>query len=445
MTSSPTERSFRALVIDDEQSVRAFVAEVLRADGWNVSQSPSMEEALGQLNEAPSIIFCDAKLAGANGYSVLRNFKEKLPDTKVVLVSNHGGGLLDARAFGAYDYLVKPFRTELQLLSQMLREQLERAQKISSARRTPAYYSGIELAGRSHAFLEVMKHVVRVSDTILPVLLTGEYGTGKELVAAAIHLRSARAERPFIVVKCATIPEAMDVNPWQSADGGTVFFDEIAELSSSLQAKLVGDLQSVELRVIAATNRDLEREVAAGRFRTDLFYRLNPVSIALPPLRERREDISPLAQSFADRIYSLSPGVQFSPEALELMVRYNWPGNIRELENAVVRAAGLSDGTVRVKDLPQRVRQHLGRLSEVGANGVSDQSEVEDWVQLSEIEGRYVARVLEHTRGNKQAAARVLGVDRKTLDRMIKRHHIETRSLRARTSTAAANSTQNHN
>ena len=444
MTNSPTEGSFRALVIDDEQPLRAFVAEVLRSDGWNVSQSPSMEEALEQIHEAPLVVFCDDKLAGANGYSVLRTFKENLPDTKVVLVSNHGGGLLDARAFGVYDYLVKPFRTELQLLSQMLREQLEGARKNSSVRRTPAYYSDIELAGRSHAFLEVMKHVTRVSDTNVPVLLTGEDGTGRELIGAAIHLRSARAERPFIVVKCATILESMDVNPWERADGGTVFFDEITEMSSSLQARLVGELQNVELRVIAATNRDLEREVAAGRFRTDLFYRLNPVSITLPPLRERREDIPPLAQSFADRIYSLSPAVKFSTEALELMVRYNWPGNIRELENAVVRAVGLSDGTVRVKDLPQRLRQYSGRLSEIVATNGTDQPEVDDWVPLSEIQGRYVARVLEHTRGNKQAAARVLGVDRKTLDRMIKRHHIESRSFRTKTSTAAANSTSNN-
>jgi DNA-binding NtrC family response regulator len=441
MTNSPTAGYFRALVIDDEQSVRAFVAEVLSADGWNVSQSPSMEDALEQFHKAPAVVFCDDKLAGANGYNVIRAFKENLPDTKVVLVSNHGGGVLDARAFGAYDYLVKPFRTELQLLSQMLREQLDRAQKTSSARHTAAYYSDLELAGRSHAFLEVMKHVVRVSETNLPVLLTGESGTGKELVAVEIHQRSARAERPFIVVKCATTSEAMDLNPWEKAGGGTVFFEEITKMSSSLQAKLVEQLQSDDLRVIAATDRDLEREVAAGRFRTDLFYRLNPVSIALPPLRERREDIPPLAQSFADRVHFLRPAVTFSPEALELLVRYNWPGNIRELETTVVRAVGLSDGTVRVKDLPQRLRQLSSRSSEAGANGVADHSEVEDWVPLSEIEGRYVAKVLEHTRGNKQAAARVLGVDRKTLDRMIKRHHIETRSLRARTSTAAANST----
>jgi DNA-binding NtrC family response regulator len=283
---------------------------------------------------------------------------------------------------------------------------------------------------------DVMKHVARVSPTNLPVLLTGEHGTGKELVAAEIHRRSARAERSFIVVKCASVPQAMDEKPWARADGGTVFFDEITEMSSSLQAKLAEELQSVEMRVIAATNRDLEREVAGGRLRTDLFYRLNAVSIALPPLRERREDIPSLAQSFADRVYSLSPPVKFSPEVLELLVHYKWPGNIRELENAVVRAMGLSDGTIRVSDLPQRVRQYSGRSSE----GITGEPEIENWVPLSEVEGRYVARVLEHTRGNKQAAARILGVDRKTLDRMIKRHHIETRSLRARTSIAAANS-----
>ena len=290
---------------------------------------------------------------------------------------------------------------------------------------------------------KVMKHVARVSNTNLPVLLTGEFGTGKELVAAAIHLRSARADRPFVVVKGATIPEAIAITPWERADGGTVFFDEITDMSSSLQAKLIAELQSVHLRVIAATNRDLELEVAAGRFRKDLFYRLNPVSIMLPSLRERQEDIPSLAQGFADRVYSLSPASKFSTEALELMVRYNWPGNIRELENAVVRAVAMCNGTVHVKDLPQRLRQYSGEQSEEGpTNGVNDQSEVKDWVPLSEIEGRYVAQVLEHTRGNKQAAARILGVDRKTLDRMIKRHHIETRSLRARakTSTAAANS-----
>ena len=189
---------------------------------------------------------------------------------------------------------------------------------------------------------------------------------------------------------------------------------------------------TVNVRVIAASNRNVDQEVAAGRFRNDLFYRLNAVSIVLPPLRERPEDIPPLAQSFADRVYSLSPPVKFSPEALALLERYSWPGNIRELENAVVRAVAMCDGTIRVKDLPQRVRNYTQKHAENGAsNGAATvERPPEEWVPLSEIEARYVAQVLQHTGGNKQAAARVLAVDRKTLDRMIKRHHIDSERVR---------------
>jgi DNA-binding NtrC family response regulator len=238
---------------------------------------------------------------------------------------------------------------------------------------------------------------------------------------------------------------------FQRADGGTVFLDEITETNSSFQIKLLSALQSgeirrvgsnqtqhVNVRVIAASNRDVEKEVAAGRFRNDLHHRLNAVSIMLPPLRERPEDVPPLAQSFVDRVYSLSPPVKFSAEALTLLEQYDWPGNICELENAVVRAVAMCDGTIRPRDLPQRVREYSGEsFAEVEENAMDettngvDQAN-EEWVPLSEIEGRYVAKVLGHTRGNKQAAARVLRVDRKTLDRMIKRHNIETHSSRER-------------
>ena len=318
--------------------------------------------------------------------------------------------------------------------------------------------------GRSQAFIEVMKQVGRVSNTNLPVLLTGESGTGKELVASAIHHRSGRADKPFVAVNCGAIPaELIEAELfghvkgsftgadrdrrglWEEADGGTVFLDEITETTPSFQVKLLRALQmgeirrvganqtmKVNVRVIAASNRIVDEEVAAGRFRNDLFYRLNAVSIVLPPLRERPEDIPPLAQSFADRVYSLSPPVKFSPEALALLERYSWPGNIRELENAVVRAVAMCDGTIRVKDLPQRVRNYTQKHAENGAsNGAATvERRPEEWVPLSEIEGRYVAQVLQHTGGNKQAAARVLAVDRKTLDRMIKRHHIDSEKVR---------------
>jgi len=469
MTEKASEVSFDALVIDDERQVREFVTTVLRGEGWKVSQSPSAEDAFGRVHEAPwAVVFCDVMLGGANGYSVLRHFKEKLPETRVVLMTGHGSaaGALDATAFGAYDYLLKPFGPEeLQSLSHALLEQLaERPQRSSPARRTAAYHSDIELVGRSQAFIEVMKQVGRVSNTNLPVLLTGESGTGKELVASAIHHRSGRSDKPFVAVNCGAIPaELIEAELfghvkgsftgaerdrrglWEEADGGTVFLDEITETTQSFQVKLLRALQmgeirrvgsnqtqKVNVRVIAASNRNVEEEVAAGRFRNDLFYRLNAVSIVLPPLRDRSEDIPPLAQSFADRVYSLNPPVKFSSEALALLERYSWPGNIRELENAVVRAVAMCDGTIRAKDLPQRVRIYTQKTSDSnnGQAAANNGAVPEEWVPLSEIEGRYVEQVLEHTRGNKQAAARVLAVDRKTLDRMIKRHHIDSEKAR---------------
>jgi DNA-binding NtrC family response regulator len=464
MTNSQAERTFKVLVIDDDNYVREFVSDILRGDGWKVSQSASTEDALEQIPEmAWPVVFCDVKLAGADGYNALHTFKEKLPDSRVVLMTGHGNiaGALDPTAFGVYDYWLQRFGAEeLQLLSQALQEQLTcRNKRTSPARRTAACHPDLELVGRSQALIEVMKQVRRVSSTNVPVLITGESGTGKEIVASTIHNRSARAYRPFIAVDCrAFAADLIEAKLWQEAQGGTLFLHDVTETTFSFQATLLRALQMDEIqrpgshhstlgdvRVIAASNRDVEREVAAGRFRNDLFERLNGASIALPPLRERREDIPPLAQSFANRVYTLSPPVKVSVEALTVLERYNWPGNIRELEHAVVRAATMCEGTVRVSDLPERIRQY-SMADITRTNGSGHQVEHDELVPLSRIQGRYVTRVLEHTRGNKQAAARLLGVDRKTLDRMIKRHHIETNSLRARARppAGAANSITHH-
>jgi two-component system, NtrC family, response regulator AtoC len=320
----------------------------------------------------------------------------------------------------------------------------------SPARRWAASHFDIEVLGRSQAFIDVIKQVERVSNNSLPVLLTGESGTGKAIVASAIHHRSSRADQPFITVNCGAMSaesiEAELFGHAQAGDGGTVFLTEITQITPPAQARLlriiqVGEIRSdasehtrkVNVRVIAASDRDIEQEVAAGRFRSDLYSRLNALSIVLPPLRKRPEDIAPLAQSIADRIYSLNPPVKFAPDALALLERYSWPGNIRELENVVVRAVALCDGAIRARDLPQRVRNHSPRQADAGTSqSAASDVHAEEWVPLSEIEGRYVAQVLEHTRGNKQAAARVLAVDRKTLDRMIKRHHIDSGKARRR-------------
>jgi two-component system, NtrC family, response regulator AtoC len=455
-----------ALVIDDDPQVCRFVSAVLAEDGWDVCEAESAERAFEMLQERDwSLVVCDVFLGDANGFDVLRRFKQALPETPVILMTGHGSaaGALDATAFGAYDYLLKPFGVEaLRSLLEAVRERTRhRATRHVIRKRDagPVYLSDIDLVGRSEAFIEVMKHVGRVAATGLPVMITGETGTGKEVVAAALHRRSRRAAKAFVAVNCGAIPAELIESElfghvkgaftgahgdrrglWEEADGGTIFLDEITETTPAFQVKLLrvlqeGDVRRVgsnqtrrlDVRVVAASNRDVEREVEAGRFRQDLFYRLNAVTIHLPPLRERREDVFPLAGSFAERVWSLNPACTFSQEALRLLEQYDWPGNIRELENAVVRAVALCGGVVRPEDLPDRIRNYRPAADEQEAGAAPAEATAEapeEWPTLSEVEGRYVARVIEHTRGNKLAAARLLGVDRKRLDRMLKRHQI---------------------
>lgn len=454
-----------ALVIDDDPQMRKFVCEVLRDDGWQLTEAESAEQAFGLMDEGRwSVVFCDVILGGADGFTVLKRFKEEQPGAKVVLMTGDGNasGALDATSFGAFDYLLKPFGPEeLQSLSRALREQLPShpSRRTRTARGNSGYQADVGLLGRSESFISVMKQVGRVAATNLPVLLTGESGTGKEVVASSLHRHSTRAEQPFVAVNCGAISAELIESElfghvkgsftgadrdrrglWEEADQGTVFLDEITETTRAFQVKLLRALQQgeirrvgsnhtqrVDVRVIAASNRDVGEEVETGRFRKDLFYRLNAVSIRLPPLRERPEDILLLAKSFAERVYSLSPEVKFSFEALELLERYPWPGNIRELENAVVRATAICDGTIRVKDLPEPVQLYCKLRANGGATSAKGETApeaAEDWTSLSVIEGRYVERVLKQTHGNKQAAARILDIDRKTLDRMIKRHNL---------------------
>jgi two-component system response regulator AtoC len=387
------------------------------------------------------LVLCDVLLGDANGFQVLRRFKEELPDTQVVLMTGHGTalGALDATAFGAYDYLLKPFGADelLSLLHAVRERHVNRARgRVIKQRGSPGNYtSDIDLIGRSEVFIQVMKQVGRVASTNLPVLITGESGTGKEVVASALHRRSQRAAKPFVAVNCGAIPAELIESElfghvkgaftgahsdraglWEEADGGTIFLDEITESAPAFQVKLlrvlqegeirrVGSNQSqrVDVRVIAASNRDVEKETAAGRFRQDLFYRLNAVSIHLPPLRDRKEDIFPLASSFAERVWSLNRAASFSPEALHLLEHYPWPGNIRELENAVVRAVALCGGEVRPDDLPEQIRRYRASSHEGEVQPWTDSAapQNERWLTLAEVEANYVKRVLDHTKGNK--------------------------------------------
>ena len=477
----------KALVIDDNELVRSNVAEVLRAEGWEVCEAESAERAFEMLVGGGEwgLVFCDVRLSDkseSEGYAVLRRFVEEQPEAQIVLMTGHGSaaGALDAVSSGAYDYLMKPFENEDVLrIAQAVRRSIEKRERPGTTGElppTPVYTSDIDLIGVSSAFVEVMKLVGRVAATNLPVLITGESGTGKEVVARALHRRSRRAARPFVAVNCGAIPSelieselfghvrgsftgATSDRPglFEEADGGTVFLDEITETTPAFQVKLLRALQegeirrvgsnntvSVDVRVIAATNREVEQEMKEGRFRQDLFYRLNAVTLRLPPLRERREDIMPLARHFAARAAraGLAP-VSFSRDASLALVAYDWPGNIRELENAVIRAVALCDRAVRPEDLPERVRDALASAAAARAHGAQEadghdsvpdsrggRHEEEPLLSLSELEGRHIARVLAHTGGNKQAAARVLGIDRTTLQRMIKRHGLDLNGLR---------------
>jgi DNA-binding NtrC family response regulator len=364
--------------------------------------------------------------------------------------------MLAAMSAGVYDYLLKPLNTEeLQKLAGSLRERLNADERTVLSRKcqNPEPSSPI---GCSRAFLEVIKQAGRVAATDLPVLITGESGTGKEILASTLHQRSCRSEKPFVAVNCAAIPAELIESElfghvkgsftgadrdrpglWEQAAGGTLFLDEITETSLAFQVKLLRTLQQGEIRrigsnhtqvldvrVIAASNRDVEQEVKAGRFRQDLFYRLNAVSLVLPPLRERTEDIPLLTQTFMQNV-SPKSGVSLAKAALEVLCRYDWPGNVRELQNAIVSSVAICDGVIGVQHLPERI-QHFARVADESNPGsVSNMAESQnEWPTLAVVEGDYVASVLRHTNGNKQAAARLLEIDRKTLDRMIKRHRI---------------------
>lgn len=452
-----------ALVVDDEPQLRELIAEVLNENGWAVEQAASGEDAIELIGEKKfDLVFCDVMLGAADGYDVLRRFTAEQPVAKVVLMTGRGSaaGALEATSIGAFDYLLKPFSVDDVIrLAELARSQIRLRDlegETPTERAENIYSNEIPLIGRSPKFVECLKMVGRVAASDLPVLVTGESGTGKEIVASAIHQRSTRRDSPFVVVNCGAIPVDLieselfghvkgsftgasgdRVGLWEQADGGTIFLDEVTETSALFQVKLLRTLQlgeirrvgsnrtiKIDARVIAATNRNIEAEVADGRFRQDLMYRLNAVTICLPSLRERAEDIQLLAEHFASEARrSGAPAIRFSASALELMKRYPWPGNVRELENSVLHAASMTDDVVYPEHLPERIRQFDhemfvgGDIGEPTFTGSSNGM----LAPLAQIEAAYVAKVLAHTGGNKQAASRILQIDRKTLTRILAR------------------------
>jgi two-component system response regulator AtoC len=438
------------LVVDDDAVARQLLAEALQKEGYDVDIAGGGADAiaLGRRKRF-DVVLTDIKMGEVDGLAVLRDFRQRSPETAIVLLTAFGSmdGAVEAIKQGAYDYLAKPFKKEdIKLVVRRSLEHSRLVRENARIREELRERHGSPLIGSSPAMLEVYTLVARVSPGKSTVLLEGESGTGKELVARAIHTNSPRRDRPFMPVNCAALTETLLESElfghekgaftgavaakrglFEAADQGTLFLDEIGDIGQALQVKLLRVIQEqevrhvggtasikVDVRIVAATNRDLARMVKEGKFREDLFYRLNVVRIVLPPLRERREDIPMLAHHFLQKFSSANgqPVRGFVPETMALLERYHWPGNVRELENVVERTVSLAPGPlIMPDDLPEAVRK-----AETGPAGGN-----ESLLSLDEVEKRHLNRVLRETDGNKVRAAKILGIDRRTLYRMAER------------------------
>ncbi|HYL11238.1 MAG TPA: sigma-54 dependent transcriptional regulator [Candidatus Acidoferrales bacterium] len=461
------ELRIRFLIVDDEQSIRRLCMTIGGNLGFACSEAESAEAALAALEtQAPDIVVTDLKLPNLSGVDLLRQIKAILPRSEVAIMTGHGSieSAVDAMKLGAYDYIEKPFRVEkLRLLLQRMAEKVRLVTENQFLRdrvNTEQDLDGI--VGSSAKIQDVLRMIARLKDTRTPVLISGESGTGKELVARAIHFRGSQAELPFVAVDCGSlVPTLMEselfgyekgaftgalktkAGLFQAANGGTIFLDEIGELPLEMQAKLLRVLQekeirpvgsnekvSVDVRVIAATNRDLETAYRAGTFRKDLYFRLNVVTVHLPSLRERRSDIPMLVHCFLDR-YAPGDPLQVTPAAMKSLLQYDWPGNVRELENCIARGVTLGDRrTIDLADLPPAIR------GEQSSSPSADSGPLPA-TALDEMERMTILRVFEQAKGDKALAGKMLGISRATLYRKLKRYSIQVKQSHGDVETGA--------
>src|SRR5437660_2746221 len=386
------EMKTRLLVVDDEQSIRRLCMTIGNTLGYLCTEAESAEAALGRLeSDAPDLILTDLKLPAMSGVELLKQTKRLLPHAEIAIMTGHGSmeSVVDAMKLGAYDYIEKPFRVEkMRLLLQRMSEKVHLVTENEFLRERVTAADNLDgIIGTSAHIQDVMRMISRLKDTRTPVLVSGESGTGKELVARAIHFRGSMAQTPFVAVDCGSlVPTLMEselfgyekgaftgamrskAGLFQAASGGTIFLDEIGELPLEMQAKLLRVLQEkevrpvgsnqrtkVDVRVIAASNRDLETEYRQGTFRKDLYFRLNVVTVHLPALRERRSDIPMLVHWFLERC-AAGESIQVTNAAMKCLLQYDWPGNVRELENCIERAVALGDHrTIDFNDLPPAI------------------------------------------------------------------------------------------
>ncbi len=444
--------SSHLLIVDDDKVTLDLLREVLLKEGYQVTTALSGEEAISLTKDHIfDVVITDVRMGEKDGMEVLRSFKKTSPETSVIVITAFGSmdSAIEAIREGAFDYISKPFK--LEEIKFTVKKSLEQKRILEENKyyrqELIDKYQMRNVIGRTPQMLQVYKAIARVANSKSTLLLYGERGTGKELIARSIHYNSNRNHRPFIPVDCASLVETLVESElfgyvrgaftgahftkrglFEEADGGTLFLDEVGNLSLSVQAKLLRFLQEheikrvggtesikVDVRVIAATNQPLEPLIKEGKFREDLFDRLNVFSITLPPLRERKEDIPLLALHFLKKFSQENQKniSHFSPEVLDILSRYSWPGNVRELENTIERAVILSTHPIILpEDLPKKIYEEV-KETEI--------KPLEELLPLKEMERRYVLQVLQATGGNKKKASEILGIDRTTLYRIIEK------------------------
>ncbi len=435
----------RILVVDDAPDTLEVLQRNLISQGYQVFTAPGVAEAI-RLLETTSVdlVITDLKMPGISGLDLVRHVRENLPSTEVIMITGYASvsGAVEAVKSGAEEYLSKPFTDEeLYTAVKSALEKLHlRLAAQESQQRVPADRFG--LIGDSTAMRRVFNAITKAATVPTTVLITGESGTGKEIVARAIHYNSSRGSARFVPINCGAIPHELFESElfghvkgaftgatesragfFQTADGGTIFLDEISEISPSLQVKLLRVLQDkevwmvgsqrpqkVDVRIVAATNKDLTELIKKGSFREDLYFRLSVITIPIPPLRERDDDKLQLAHHFLHK-YAEEMGVEvprLSDRALDMINRYDWPGNVRELENLMQRVIVMSEGgVIDISDFPSQMRFTLAR--EAGLNRT-----------LADVEAEHIQNVLASVNGNKTRAAEILGIDRKTLRERLK-------------------------